>query len=203
VRQGYNKIAENYLAGRDHFKNDKYLDRLNTLLAPKSTILDLGCGSGIPIDSDLTGKGHKIIGTDISERQIELARENVPDGDFRIEDMSELRAGAYRVDAVVSFYAIFHTAREKHQDILNKINSFLKKDGFILITMGSSDWEGIENDFFGGEMYWSHFDAKTNRQLVENAGFKVLLDEIDTAGEERHQVILAQKITELIQKPGD
>lgn len=53
-------------------------------------------------------------------------------------------------------------------------------------------YEGKEDDFFGGEMYWSHFGAKENRRLVENAGFKVLLDEIDKTGGEKHQILLAQ-----------
>jgi hypothetical protein len=56
--------------------------------------------------------------------------------------------------------------------------------------MGASDWEGSE-DFHGAEMYWSHFGPVRNRELVEEAGFTVVMDEIDESGGERHQVILA------------
>lgn len=194
VKDSYNKIAENYLAGRDQFKNNKYLDKLNGILKPHSIILDVGCGAGVPVDRCFIKSGHKIIGIDISEKQIELAKKNVPEGDYKVEDMSELKSGEYTVDAVVSFYAIFHTPREQHMEILNKIHSFVKKDGYLLITMGSTDWEGKENDFFGGEMSWSHYDEKTNTQLVENAGFNILLDEIDPTGGEKHQILLAKKI---------
>lgn len=194
VKNQYNKLAENYLAGRDQFKNDKYLEKLNSVLSPNSRILDIGCGAGIPVDCFFVKKGHSVTGIDISEKQIELAKKNVPEGDYKVEDMSLLSDGEYSVDAVVSFYAIFHTKREFHKDILNKINSFLKKGGYLLITMGASDWEGVEDDFHGVKMFWSHYDSKKNREIVERAGFEIILDDIDISGDEKHQVILAKKI---------
>lgn len=193
VKQGYNKVAENYAMGRSQFKSDIYLDKLNSLLAPHSTVLDIGCGAGKPVDSYFVSKGHKVIGIDISEKMIELAKKNVPKGEYKVTDMSELQKGEYFVDAVVSFYSIFHTPREKHQLLLNKINSFLPKGGLLLITMGSSEWEGKEENFFGAEMFWSHYGSEKNTEIVKNAGFEVVLDKIDTAGNERHQVLLAKK----------
>jgi len=59
--------------------------------------------------------------------------------------------------------------------------------------MASSEWEGIE-DFYGVEMYWSHYGPEKNREIIERAGFEVILDEIDTSNRERHQIILARKI---------
>ncbi|MBI2028022.1 MAG: hypothetical protein HYT07_00295 [Candidatus Levybacteria bacterium] len=100
--------------------------------------------------------------------------------------MSYLKEKEYLVDAVVSFYAIFHTTRDAHQDILKKIYSFLGKNGFILITMGASEWEEKEDNFFEGVMYWNHYGAKTKRRLVEKIGFNALLDEIDASGGEKH-----------------
>ena len=193
VKQQYNKLAENYLAGRDKFKNGKYLEKLNSLLFPGSTVLDIGCGAGIPVDKFFLSRGHKIIGLDISEKQIELAKKNLPNGKFKVEDMSNLAEKEYSVDAVISFYAIFHTPRETHGSILKKISSLVKNNGLLLITMGSSNWEGKEGNFFGGEMFWSHYGKKENKKLVEDAGFKILLDEIDESGGEKHQVILAKK----------
>lgn len=193
VRKGYNKVAEKYFEARDLFESNKYLDKLINILPKGSTILDIGCGAGVPIDSYLTSKGYKVTGIDISEKQIELARKNVPQAEFELKDMSLLKDQEYSIDAVVSFYAIFHTPREKHLDLLKKFYSFLKKDGLLLVTMGSSDWVGAEKDFFGGEMSWSHFDADTNKKLIQQAGFAIIFDEIDTSGSERHLIVLAKK----------
>jgi cyclopropane fatty-acyl-phospholipid synthase-like methyltransferase len=193
VRESYDKIASAYAAQRDEFKNDSYLARLAVLLVPGAKVLDVGCGAGVPVDRYLLAKGLKISGIDISATQIELARRSNPAGEYAVRDMLGLVPGEYNVDAVVSFYTIFHAPRETHATLLWVLRSFLTESGLLLATMGSTEWEGIE-EFHGAEMFWSHYDATTNRSLVEAAGFEVLLDEIDTSGGERHQVLLAKAI---------
>ena len=192
VKKGYNKVAGRYLLQRDQFKNNKYLDHLISLLKPGALILDIGCGAGVPVDKYLFDKGFKITGMDISEKQIELAKKNLPNCSFEVKDMSEVGEGEYHVDAVVSFYAIFHIPREMHLDLFKKINAFLPRGGYLLVTMGSSDWEGSE-DFHGTEMWWSHYGAEKNEEIIKQAGFKIIQNEIDDSGGEKHQVILAEK----------
>lgn len=192
VREGYDKVAGDYSATRDQFSNVKHLDKLSALLKPNSTILDIGCGAGLPIDQYFIDHGHKVIGIDISEKQIDLAKNNIPQGEFFVKDMSDLKAGEYSVDAVVSFYAIFHIPRKEHEDLFKKINSFLPEGGLLLVTMGAGEYEGLEDNFFGTKMWWSHFGADKNRQIIKNAGFEILLDKIDVGDKERHQIILAK-----------
>jgi cyclopropane fatty-acyl-phospholipid synthase-like methyltransferase len=192
VRDGYDQVAERYEAER---KQQEVHPRLTELLArirPGSRVLGVGCGAGIPISSHVANKGHRVIGVDISPRQIELARTNVPDGEFMVRDMLDLKQGEFEVDAVFSFYAVFHTPRESHAPILSVFASFLSEGGLLLVTMGADEWEGRE-DFFGAPMWWSHYGAKKNRQTVESTGFDVISDEIDLSHGERHQVIFARK----------
>src|SRR3989344_4256049 len=148
VRHGYNKVAEDYSSSRDVFKSNKYLDRLIELLPANATILDIGCGSGVPVDRYLLDRGHGVIGLDISEKQIELAKRNNPQAMYEVRDMQELKPSEYSVDAIVSFYAIFHTPRENHLKLLKTLSFYLKERGLLLITMGASEWEGTE-DFHG------------------------------------------------------
>lgn len=193
VKAGYNVAAKNYSSEfRDQFKNEKHLSELVAVLQPSSTILDVGCGAGKPIDSFLVSNGMTVIGIDISEAQIELARSSVPEATYEVKDMSELQDSEYQVDAVVSFYAIFHTPREKHIDLLKKFRSFINIGGYLLITMGASDWEGKEDNFCGSEMYWSHYGEEKNLELVAEAGFEIIKSEIDHSGGEQHLVILAK-----------
>ncbi len=123
---------------------------------------------------------------------IELARGNVPQATYEVRDMLDLKPGEYEVDGIVSFYAIFHTPREQHPVLLSRFASFMPKGGAILITMGAEEWEGTEDDFHGADMYWSHFGADTNVALVERAGFRVLLNEIDRSGNEAHQILIGR-----------
>jgi len=192
VKTSYNRIAKDYSATRDQFKNLKYLEKLNTFLKPKSKILDIGCGAGVPIDKYFIEKGHNVIGIDISSEQIKLAKKNIPEGHFEIKDMSFLKENEFTVNAVVSFYAIFHIPRERHSDILKKIYSFLPIGGLILITMGASEWEGIE-EFHGTKMFWSHYGPEKNTQLITDTGFEILSNEVDNSSGEKHLIILARK----------
>ena len=163
---------------------------------PGAAILDLGCGAGKPIDRILVNRGHKVIGVDISRKQIKLAKRNVPEAKYVVKDITSLRKEEYKVDAVISFYTILHIPRETHQDLFYIINSFLPEGGLILVTMGSSEREGIE-DFYGVEMYWSHYEPEKNLEIIRTAGFEVILNEVDASRKDRHQVIMARKSTSL------
>lgn len=192
VKQGYDQCAKKYLEERGIFKNQKYLDDLVKKLRKGSSILDVGCGAGIPIDKYLIENGFDVTGIDISPEQINLARKNLPKGKFLIKDMSKIDFSMNSFDAIVSFYAIFHIKREDHQNLFNKLFFILKVGGNLLVTMGLSEWEG-EEDFHGVKMWWSHYDSKKNLEIIKNAGFKIIYDKIDTSGGEKHLVVLAQK----------
>lgn len=49
-------------------------------------VVDLGCGSGIWADH-LVQAGYQVVGIDISEAMIELARNRVPTAEFRVESL--------------------------------------------------------------------------------------------------------------------
>ncbi|MBP9669791.1 class I SAM-dependent methyltransferase [Candidatus Woesebacteria bacterium] len=192
VRDGYDKIAKTYLASRDRLKSGKHVSQLLKRLPKQSTILDLGCGAGVPVDDILLKAGHEVIGIDISSEQIKLARKSCPRGQFLVGDVSELSMDEYDVQAVISFYTIFHTPREEHSKLLKTFASYLKKGGLLLITMGDREFEG-GHELHGEKMWSSQFGTAKNRSLVESAGFKIITDELDNSGGERHQVIFAEK----------
>jgi len=193
VRQGYEQAAERYLAQRDQFASTPFLDLLAERLKPGATVMDVGCGAGVPVDSYLVEHGYRVIGLDVSEKQIALARTLVPQATYQVRDMSTLERNEYQVDALVSFYAVFHTKRETHLETFRIFHSFLPDGGLMLVTMGTSGSEGTEEDFHGVRMYWSQYDRATNAALIEEAGFTILWDVVDASGDERHQIILAQK----------
>jgi cyclopropane fatty-acyl-phospholipid synthase-like methyltransferase len=192
VKKGYDKAASEYDLKRNQFDNRKYLESFSKHIKKGTTVLDVGCGAGRPVDEFLIKKGFAVNGIDISSRMIKLAEKNVPQAFYEVKDMTRLQEGEYCVDGIVSLYAIFHTDRKNHSELLKKFASFMPNGGVLLITMGAEDWEGSEENFHGAEMFWSHYGAEKNKELVEQAGFTIILNEIDTAGGEKHQVILAK-----------
>ena len=69
VSTGYDLIGERYLEryGRSSVR-DQWFGRLIALLPTKSRVLDLGCGSGVPVARELARRGHNVV-------RIDLARE--------------------------------------------------------------------------------------------------------------------------------
>lgn len=192
VKKGYNQIAHLYNKNRDSFHSDKYLYKFIDLLPKQAEVLDIGCGDGLPVDQILIKKGFLVHGIDISSVQIDLARKNCPTGNYQVKDMMDLESNEFQVGGVVSFYALFHIPRSEHLQMLKKINSFLPTGGFLLITMGDKDFEG-EHDLYGAKMYSSHFGPTKNRQLIEQAGFEIMMDEIDHSARETHQILICKK----------
>jgi ubiquinone/menaquinone biosynthesis C-methylase UbiE len=192
VAVGYDRMAKAYLANRDRLKSAKYVQQLLKYLPKKSLVLDLGCGAGVPVDDVLLKAGHSVIGIDISSEQIKLARKMVKGGDFLVGDIAMLVEKEYQVQAVVSLYTLFHLPRRQHLEIIKKMASFLPKDGLLLLTMGDREFEG-EHTLYGTPVWSSQYGTAKNKQIIESAGFKILMSEIDNSGGERHQIFLAEK----------
>lgn len=192
VKQGYDHCAQNYLDERDPYKSQKYLTDLANKLNPGAKILDIGCGAGVPVDKFLIEQGFNVTGIDLSPEQIKLARKNNPDGKFIVKDMSEIDFPKNFFDAVVSFYAVIHLKREEHPALFSQIFSLLKTPGYLLVTMGSSKWQGTEA-FHGVNMFWSHYGSRKSIAIIKKAGFKIIYSTIDSSGKEKHLVVFAQK----------
>lgn len=197
VRAGYDQIAHCYAEERDQASSVPYLEKLHRQLAANSLVLDLGCGAGCPVDRWLVDQGHRVIGLDISDAMIALARRSVPEAEYRVRDMVTLAENEFSVDAVVCFFAMFHIDRRHHRDFLRRIRSYLKVGGLILVTTGRSDWEG-EEDFLGVPMSWSHFGRGENRKLIEGSGFTILFEDFhhgNSIGDKHsHPIFLARAI---------
>lgn len=192
VKQGYDQCAQKYLNERESFTTQKNIKDLSKKLPKGAEILDIGCGASVPIDKLLIENGFHVTGIDISPEQIKLAKINNPTGKFIVKDMTEIDFPMDSFDAVVSFYAIFHIKREEHQNLFHKIFSFVKPNGYLLVTMGSSEWEGIE-EFHGVNMFWSHYGREKNLEIIKNAGFKIIYNVIDTSFGEKHLIVFAEK----------
>ena len=101
VEQGYDKVASDYacLEGEIKWPRMQWLKKLHPL-EPRSSVLDLGCGSGDPADIEIAKK-HKVTGVDISQTQINLARQKVPDGHFIHGDAGSVDFPSASFDAVI------------------------------------------------------------------------------------------------------
>ena len=196
VRKGYNEVADKYLAARN-----EELAEMNLLpdfieKIPKGgKVLDAGCGGGYPFTKKLS-EYFDVIGVDISEEQIKLAKKNVPKATFECKDMTALTYPDETFDGILSYYAIIHIPREEQYEMLNNFFRMLKPKGVALLTFHSTDDKGTtDDDFFGAKMYWSGFDAETNITNIKKIGFKIIWSKLvgDSLGDYKHQFLFIEK----------
>ena len=187
VEEGYDRIAETYRDWAARSPSDvriRYTDLLLEALPPGAAVLELGCGTGEPMTRLLAARFH-VTGVDISARHIALAQAAIPQATFIQADMAALDFPPGGFDAVTAFYSIIHVPREEHADLLRRIAGWLRPGGLLVATMGAGDTPaGVEADWLGAPMYWSHFDSATNRRLVTAAGLDLVAAREETEDED-------------------
>jgi len=100
----------------------------------KGDVLDIGCGSGWT-SLWLVRAGHTVVGVDISERMIEIARErsiaeNTP-AEFIVADMEDFDLGRHDFDAALFFDCLHHCP--EYARALKRCNAHLRPGGCVLL----------------------------------------------------------------------
>lgn len=76
---------------------------------PGATLCDVGCGAGLAARI-ATQRGMRVCGLDASLPLLEIARERLPDGDFRLGDMEALPFADESADIVTGFNSFQYAA---------------------------------------------------------------------------------------------
>ncbi len=199
VQLGYDQIAEHYLAwgGQvDGDPRDRFLDEFARRLADGAKVLDLGCGAGIPSTKALAER-FRVTGADFSQKQLRLARANIPSATLIHSDLADLDFPDESFHGITAFYSISHTPRDEHQALFHRVAGWLMPGGFFLASLGAGDLPDWTGEWLGVEMFFSSHDAATNRQLLANAGLSLVIDEVVPMTEPEGEVcflwVLAEK----------
>jgi SAM-dependent methyltransferase len=192
VEDGYDAIAERYFEWSDARPSAprlRWLDLALERIPMGADVLDLGCGSGVPMTRALAA-GRHVTGVDISARQIELARAAVPEATFVQADMTALELPPTSLDAVVAFYSLTHVPRADLPALLAAVRGWLRPGGVLIASMGAQDGpDEVEADWLGAPMFFSHYGAKRNRALVRKAGFELEEAVLEAEPEDRHDAL--------------
>jgi SAM-dependent methyltransferase len=185
VRDGYDRIADAYAAWGERVigdPRDRFLAQFTAYLSIGARVVDLGCGAGLPSAAALA-RAFEVTGVDISAEQIRRARENVPQAHFVVGDLTEVRFERGLFDGATAFYSIAHVPREQHARLFRSVASWLRPGGIFLASLGAHDIPDWTGDWLGTAMFFSSFAAETNRRLLADAGFDLVVDEVVTMRE--------------------
>jgi ubiquinone/menaquinone biosynthesis C-methylase UbiE len=175
VKNGYNAIADRYLAERSRDSQDvRLLDEFMARLPANANVLDAGCGAGAPV-AQLLSERFQVTGVDFSEAQIELAKKHVLHGTFICQDMTQLDFPENTFDGICSYYAIIHIPREEHRSLLIKFHRMLKPGGVALLCLGAEHLiDDVDENYLGTRMYWSHYDTETYLKILKECDFSII-----------------------------
>lgn len=201
VRQGYDAIASEYGEWAQQVRQEereRYTKILLQRVPMGARVLELGCGAGVPTTRALAQR-FAVTGVDISAGQLAEARQNVPLASLVQADMARLGLAPASFDAVAAFYSLIHVPWTEQPALLGQVAAWLRPGGWLVATMSAQEDEaGYEENWLGAPMYWSSYDAATNRRLVVEAGLHLIQATEETADEFGQPVtflwVVAQKI---------
>lgn len=182
VEQGYDAIGGTFVEWRDRIVGDprrRWANELTSRLPDGARVLELGCGSGVP-DTQLLAEHYRVTGVDISGAQIERAQASVPSATFIQDDFTSLEFDPASFEAVAAFYSFNHVPRDLLASLFARVHLWLVPSGLLLTALGTGDTDAWAGDWLGTTMFFSSFPPETNRQLLRDTGFEIVLDEVVT-----------------------
>jgi SAM-dependent methyltransferase len=153
--------------------NDRtWHDRFVALLADGADVLDLGCGGGSPVASNLAAHGMHVTGVDSSPSLISLCRDRLPDQQWIVADMRSLQLGK-SFDGILAWDSFFHLAPGAQRAMLPIFAAHAHRGTILMFNTGSSFGEAI-GKYRGDPLYHASLDHAEYWELLARYGFDVI-----------------------------
>lgn len=168
IAEEYNKEFGNDMSDKKYI--DKFLKEVNN-----GNILDVGCGVG-NLTKYIKDKGFKVLGIDLSNNMLKIAKQRFPDIDFQIMDITNIKLPKHSFDALFVAYSLFHIQPSKIEDTMKGFVEILKTNGKIMLILQEGQGETIIDEPFNPteKMYINYFTKDSIVNLLEKFNFKIL-----------------------------
>lgn len=169
----YDEICPQWDEYRKKTSVNKCIADFSRRLKPNSSILDVGCGTGYPIDFFLSERGFRITGIDSSAKMIEKAASlKLKNTEYHVADLFGFRTEE-KFDAIIAFDCLWHICHDNQKYIYGTIASLIKKGGYFIFTHGKKDGE-IYGEMMGQTFYYSALDAEEVKKILIYEGFEII-----------------------------
>lgn len=172
---GYEGVAADFLAGRGcapstAIGTTRVRDWARTL-SRGAAVLDVGCGSGLPITQVLVSEGLNVHAIDAAPSLVEAFRRNFPQIPVACEAVEESSFFERTFDGVVAWGVMFLLPPSDQRRLIRRIAGILAPGGRLLFTSPAEPvvWRdamtGLESRSLGAEEY---------RRLLLSVGLSVV-----------------------------
>eukprot|EP01114_Cavostelium_apophysatum_P001038 TRINITY_DN10898_c0_g1_i1.p1 TRINITY_DN10898_c0_g1~~TRINITY_DN10898_c0_g1_i1.p1 ORF type:complete len:320 (-),score=36.97 TRINITY_DN10898_c0_g1_i1:11-913(-) len=182
VRQGYKIAAVPYHEQKDTSILSLPIYHHWLALVPDGVAAELGCGSGFPVAHHIASQwrntGKKFLGIDLSEEQIDIAKQSLMKEaetvSFTVREMMDWckKQKDNSISGIIALFSIFHLPRNQHAELFTHIERILKDSAPLLFTCPEKSHEGFEQQWLGAsKMFWSSFSYGWYEVTLEDIGF--------------------------------
>jgi SAM-dependent methyltransferase len=200
-----NDLAYIHDAGFGHFARSAapvLLDALNRGSFERGLVVDLGCGSGI-LSKEISVAGYDVLGIDISEAMITLARHRVPQGRFETASLLTTEippcVAVAAVGECLNYLFDAGHSRSKLKSLFRRIHRALAPGGLFLGDVaepGRVPAGGTQKSYWEGEdwvvLVTSQEDGRRNLLTREITSFRKVGDYYRRDHESHHQRLLSR-----------
>jgi SAM-dependent methyltransferase len=135
---GYQRVSAEFLAGRGRAPSTAIGARAvrdwARTLPRGAAVIDLGCGSGLPITKVLVGEGLNVYAIDAAPSLVEAFRHNLPEIPVACESVADSLFFGRMFDGVVAWGLIFLLLPEDQRSVIQAIADILVPGGRLLFT---------------------------------------------------------------------
>jgi SAM-dependent methyltransferase len=182
---GYETIASIFIQGRGQAVNGIGASTVRAwarTLKPRSTALDLGCGTGIPMTKILIEAGLEVYAVDASPSMVAAFSRNFPDVPVACEAAEDSAFFHRTFDIIFSWGLMFLLTQDVQRKLIAKMAAALRPGGRLLFT---APRQVVEWDDAMTEQRSRSLGAEVYKELLMEAGLSPL-EEMGDEGENHY-----------------
>jgi cyclopropane fatty-acyl-phospholipid synthase-like methyltransferase len=144
---GYESIAPTFMKYRGQSVSGIGISAIRQwagALPPGAAVLDLGCGTGLPVTHVLGEEGLTVYGIDASPTLVAAFRQNFPGIPVACEAAEESAFFNRQFDAVIALGLLFLLPAHVQETLIRKISRALNPNGKFLFTSPSVKTEWVD-----------------------------------------------------------
>lgn len=185
----YNTHAEEYHQKTHAAVNLELIERYCQLIKPGGTVLDAGCASGRD-SAYFFKKKFKVVGLDISQSLIDIAKRNHPQIQFLCGDFSQLLFEDNSLDGIFANASLVHVkSLEEFQLIILEFKRVIRVNGILFVSVKQRT-KFTEKELFNDPRPYYYFDKEDILTMSNKTGFTVLNLEDSIASRSRGKNVM-------------